>query len=158
MLGLAAILLSLFAVLLPVVSKEVVTLTIQGSCFNAGLAKVTLYSNRLLLIDNKTSYPLDTKNLAHQKKANLLLSVRKLIPRDEYNEIKELLEELDPNAERFTSEILVLMLGNVGYCLRYDNGFYYHTLFEATRGVGSAMDKRVLEIIEKIQEYVDFDS
>jgi len=158
LLGLAAILLSLFAILTPVFSKEVATLTIQGSCFNAGLAKVTLYSNRFLLIDNKTGYPVDTENLAHQKKANLLFSASKKVPRDDYNEIIASLDKLDPNAERLTSDCLVLMLGNVGYCLRYDSGYYYHTLSDANLGLGSTMDRRVLETIEKIQKHVDIDS
>jgi hypothetical protein len=112
---------------LPLFSKEICTMTFAGG-WDPSLVKATLYSNRLLLVDDKTSIPDSSSELKHQQTANILLSKRIRISKELYEFILELLAEIEMEEDHATFEDATAAWDVSVYCLRYNGNYYYSSL------------------------------
>jgi len=82
-------------ILVPLFSREIFTLTIKSSGWLSIDAKITLFSNRLLLVDYITSYPHHIQNMEHKETASPIFSRRVRISSEDYANILDLLKEIE---------------------------------------------------------------
>ena len=119
-------LLILAFIITPLLSREIITLTMIGGDPVQRCVKVTLYSDRFMLIDRKSGF--DIKHIfdyAHEEKARLFLSSRKRLSIAEFEEIKNILNMLSPTEDRLSYEDVHDFMGIIVYCIRYNGNFYY---------------------------------